>query len=42
MSNSEKINDYQVMNDEDFWAKYNQTKEDFLKEWESEKKDESK
>ena len=38
MSNIEKINDYQTMTDEQFTEKYNQTKAEFLKEWESENK----
>ncbi len=42
MSNIEKINDYQVLSDDDFCAKYDQTKSDFLKEWENEKQEEAK
>ena len=38
MSNIEKINDYQTLTDEQFAEKYNQTKAEFLKEWESENK----
>ncbi|MBP3235352.1 MAG: hypothetical protein J6M65_13145 [Eubacterium sp.] len=36
MSNIQRINDYTVLSDEEFFEKYNQTKEEFLKEWEEE------
>ena len=40
MSNIQKINDAASLSDKEFFEKYGQTKEEFVKEWEEEKEEE--